>query len=110
MDGANGSYQAMLISSCIKWSKKWITPTITFTVLVALLALIFIRITGPHISNSETLPQQQKTGMRKCMHTYTVYGKTFKGENFCSFSLNHKCFPTNYGLVDWQCKSTSMLA
>ena len=26
-----------------------------------------------------------------------------------SFSLNCKCFPTNYGLVDWQCKSTSML-
>ena len=36
----------------------------------------------------------------------------FEGENFhvfCSFSLNRECFPTNYGLVDWQCKSTSML-
>ena len=36
----------------------------------------------------------------------------FEGENFCGFhgfSLNRKFFPTNYGLVNWQCKSTSML-
>ena len=42
-----------------------------------------------------------------------IYGKMFKGESFrglCSFSLNRECFPTNYGLVDWQCKFTSMLA
>ena len=33
----------------------------------------------------------------------TVYGKTFEGENlsgFHSFSLNHKSFPLNYGLVN----------
>ena len=33
-------------------------------------------------------------------------------EKICGFhgvSLNHECFPTNCGLVDWQCKSTSML-
>ena len=32
--------------------------------------------------------------------------------NFCGFhgfSLSYKCFPTNYDLVDWQCKSTHML-
>ena len=37
----------------------------------------------------------------------------FEEENFrgfCGYSLNHKCFAMNYGLVDWQCKSTSMLA
>ena len=42
----------------------------------------------------------------------TVYGKMFKVENFHGFrgfSLNCECFPMNYGLVDWQCKSTSML-
>ena len=41
----------------------------------------------------------------------TVNGKTFEGENFRGFrdfSLNCKCFPMNYGLVNWQCKSTSM--
>ena len=41
-----------------------------------------------------------------------IYGKMLQGENlcdFCGFSLNRECFPTNYGLVDWQCKSTSML-
>ena len=42
--------------------------------------------------------------------THIVYNKTFEGGNFCDFSLNRECFPTNYGLVDWQCKSTSMLA
>ena len=35
-------------------------------------------------------------------------GKNFHG--FRGFSLNRKCFPMKYGLVDWQCKSTSMLA
>ena len=39
----------------------------------------------------------------------TVYGKMFEGENFHGFSLNYECFPMNYGLVDWQCKSTGML-
>ena len=38
----------------------------------------------------------------------------FEGENFlgfCGFSLNFECFPMNYGLVNWQCKSIiSMLA
>ena len=34
-------------------------------------------------------------------------GKTL---SFRGFSLNCKCFPTNYGLVNWQCKSTSMQA
>ena len=34
----------------------------------------------------------------------------FEGGNFHSFSLNRECFTTNYGPVDWQCKSTSMLA
>ena len=33
----------------------------------------------------------------------------YEGGNFCRFSLNRGCIPTNYGLVDWQCKSTSML-
>ena len=32
-----------------------------------------------------------------------------RGGNFRGFSLNRECFPTNYGLVDWQCKATSML-
>ena len=39
------------------------------------------------------------------MYTYTIYGKTFEGENFCSFCrflLNRESFPTNYGLVNWQ--------
>ena len=40
----------------------------------------------------------------------TVYGKTFEGENFCCFSLNGESLPMNYGYVDWQYKSTSMLA
>ena len=45
------------------------------------------------------------------LYPYTIYGKTFKGGNFHGFSLNRECFPTiaNYGLVNWQCKSTSML-
>ena len=41
-----------------------------------------------------------------------IHGKTFEEDNFYGFrglSLNRKCFPMNYGLVDWQCKSTSML-
>ena len=36
----------------------------------------------------------------------------FEGENFRGFhgfSLNRECFPMNYGLVDWHCKSKSML-
>ena len=35
---------------------------------------------------------------------HTVYGKAFEGENFCGFrgySLNHKSFPTNHGLIPW---------
>ena len=42
----------------------------------------------------------------------TIYGKTFEVKNFRGFhgfSLNCECFPTNYGLVDCQFKSTSML-
>ena len=42
----------------------------------------------------------------------TAYSKMFEGEKFhgfCDFSLNGKCFSTNYGLADWQRKSTSML-
>ena len=35
--------------------------------------------------------------------------QNFRVENFRGFPPNHKCFPTNYGLVDWQCKPTSML-
>ena len=34
-------------------------------------------------------------------------GGNFRG--FRGFTLNRECFPTNYGLVDWQCKATSML-
>ena len=51
--------------------------------------------------------------MHVCGCVCTVYSKTFEERNFhsfCGFSLNRECFPTNYGLVDWQCKSTSMLA
>ena len=53
-----------------------------------------------------------------CIYVYTrlsilpYTAKMFEGENFRSFhgfSLNRKCFPMNYGLVNWQCKSTSML-
>ena len=40
---------------------------------------------------------------------YTVYSKTSVGENFCSSSLNCECCPMNYGLFDWQYKSTTML-
>ena len=29
--------------------------------------------------------------------------------NFRGFSLNREYFPMNYGIVDWKCKSTSML-
>ena len=32
----------------------------------------------------------------------------FEGETH-GFSLNRECFPMIYGLIDWQCKSTSML-
>ena len=39
---------------------------------------------------------------------YTVYSKTSVGENFCSSSLNCECCPMNYGLFDWQYKSTTM--
>ena len=48
--------------------------------------------------------------LEKCS---TVHGKTFEGENFHGFhgfSLICECFPMNHGLVDWQCKSTGMLA
>ena len=40
-------------------------------------------------------------------------GQNIRGENFCafnSFSFSGECFPMNYGLVDWQYKSTSMLS
>ena len=43
---------------------------------------------------------------------FTVYSNMFEGQNFRgfrAFSFNRKCFPTNYGFVDRQCKSTSML-
>ena len=43
---------------------------------------------------------------------YTIYGKVLDWENFhglCRFSLNLESFLTNYGFVDWQYKSTSML-
>ena len=46
----------------------------------------------------------------KTHHYYiTVYDKTSAAENvssFCSFSLNCKSFPVNYGLVNQQYKST----
>ena len=36
---------------------------------------------------------------------YTIPGKTFEGKLswFSQFSLNHRCFPMNYGLFGWQC-------
>ena len=33
----------------------------------------------------------------------------FQGGTFNSFSLNHKLFPVNYGFINCQYKSTSML-
>ena len=46
------------------------------------------------------------------IYAHAVYSKTFEEENLCGFrgfSLNRKSFPTNYGLVNWQYNSTSML-
>ena len=42
----------------------------------------------------------------KMLATIPYTGKTFEREKFCCF---RESFPTNYGLVDWQYKSTSML-
>ena len=50
--------------------------------------------------------------VKTMMNTVYSYDKTLEGGNirgFRGFSLNRECFPMNYGLVDWQCKSTSML-
>ena len=41
---------------------------------------------------------------------YAKKGQEGKLLQFSWFSLNRECFPMNYGLVDWKCKSTSMLA
>ena len=38
-----------------------------------------------------------------------MYRKTSVGENFCSFSFNHKCFLANHGVVDQQYKFVEML-
>ena len=46
------------------------------------------------------------------MYTYmciSVYSNTFGGTTFHSFSRNCNSFPMNYGLVNRQYKSTSML-
>ena len=43
---------------------------------------------------------------------HTIYGKTFEENifrDFHNFSLNRKAFLTNRGLINQQCKSTSML-
>ena len=45
-------------------------------------------------------------------HCTTVYNKTFEGHNFHGFHsspLNRESFPTNYGIVNQQHKSTSIL-
>ena len=36
---------------------------------------------------------KQKTENLAHIHVHTVYGKTFKGENFCGFLANCKSFP-----------------
>ena len=41
---------------------------------------------------------------------YTAKHSRGKLRSVYGFSLNHECIPTNYGLVNWHCKSTCMLA
>ena len=56
----------------------------------------------------EELVGGEPVGSSRKTLTYCIW-QNVRGGNFRSFSLNRKCFPMNYGLVNWQCKSTCML-
>ena len=54
-------------------------------------------------------PKDDKTSRRWVRWILYCIRQNVRGVKLSWFSLNHESFPTNYGLVNWQYKSTSML-